>query len=139
MRLLLKRLYLYIESIPDRLYPFTSEIEGRFVRGRESYKKAVENAIEKYGPNSLGYKLQFYRGAWHFLGSVLFIVIATLVSQKLFGSEIALYILLGTAIVALFIQEFISHPNRFQQSRKKGIADWLTWVIPMVLYVIFWL
>ena len=35
MRLLLKRLYLYIESIPDRLYPFTSEIEGRFVRGRE--------------------------------------------------------------------------------------------------------
>ena len=70
---------------------------------------------------------------------MLFIVIATLVSQKLFGSEIALYILLGTAIVALFIQEFISHPNRFQQSRKKGIADWLTWVIPMVLYVIFWL
>ena len=139
MRALFKKLYLYLESIPDRLYPFTSEIEGRFVRGRESYKKAVETAVKKYGPNSLGYKLQFYRGAWHFLGSVLFIVIATLVSQKLFGSEIALYILLGTAIVALFIQEFFSHPARFQQRRLKNFTDWLTWVVPMVLYVIFWL
>lgn len=139
MRALLKRLYLYCESIPDRLYPFTSEIEGRFVRGRESYKKAVEHAINTYGPNRLGLKLQFYRGAWHFIGSVLFIVFSTLISQKLFGSEVALYVLLGAAILALFVQEFFSHPVRFQQSRKKSVADWLTWVVPMVLYVIFWL
>jgi len=139
VRALLKKLYLYCESIPDRFYPFTSEIEGRLVRGRESYKQAVENAFAKYGPNSLGLKLQFYRGACHFIGSVLFIVFATLISQKLFGSEVALYVLLGAAIVALFVQEFFSHPYRFQQSRRKGIVDWLTWVIPMVLYVIFWL
>lgn len=139
MKALFKKLYLYCESIPDRLYPFTSEIEGRFVRGRESYMQAVENAIEKYGPNRLGYKLQFYRGACHFIGSVLFIVFSTLISQKLFGSEIALYILLGTAIVALFIQEFFSHPSRFGQRRLKNFTDWLTWVVPMVLYVIFWL
>lgn len=139
MRALFKKMYLYCESMPDRLYPFTAEIEGRFVRGRESYKQAVERAMEKYGPNHLGYKLQFYRGAWHFMGSVLFIVFATLISQELFGSETAIYVLLGAAIFALFVQEFIYHPNRFKQSPRKGIADWLTWVIPMVLYVIFWM
>ncbi len=139
MKAWFKKIYLYCESIPDRLYPFASEIEGRFVRGRESYMQAVEKAIETYGPNRLGYKLQFYRGAWHFIGSVIFIVFSTLISQKLFGSEVALYVLLGVAILALFIQEFFSHPMRFQQTRGKGIADWLTWVVPMVLYAIFWL
>lgn len=135
MKSWLTKTYLYIESIPDRLYPFTSEIEGKLVRGHASYKKTVENAVEKYGPDRLGYTIQFYRGAWHFVGSVLFIVFSTLVSQKLFGSETALYVLLGAAIFALFFQEFYSHPRRFQQPRRKSITDWLTWVIPMVFYI----
>lgn len=139
MKKLLKRFYLYCESIPDRLYPFTHEIEGKLVRGRESYHKAVEQAIEKFGPNSLGYKIQFYRGAWHFFGSVIFIIIATLISKELFGSDIAIYLLLGIAILFLFIQEFYSHPRRYKQPRRKCYTDWLTWVIPMVLYLIFWI
>lgn len=137
MKAFLKKAYLYIESLPDRLYPFACEIEGRIVRGRQSYLRAVDRALEKYGPNRLGYKLMVYRGAFHFIGSVFFIVFATLVSRELFGSEIALYVLLGVAIAGLFFQEFYSHPKRYQQARHKGVTDWLTWVIPMMIYIYF--
>ena len=137
MKAFLKKLYYFIESIPDRLYPFACEIEGKMVRGRRSYMRAVEHALEKYGPNRLGYKLVVYRGTFHFIGSVLFILFATLISQKFFGSEIALYILVGIAIAGLFFQEFYSHPKRYQQARHKGVTDWLTWVIPMMIYIYF--
>ena len=135
MRQFFREGYEFIETIPDRLYPFASEIEGHWVRGRRSYLQALSSALETYGPQRLGYKLTVYRATFHFLGAVLFIVFAALVSQKLLGSEIALYVLLGAAIVALFVQEFHSHPKRYGQSRQKGVIDWLTWVIPMVVYI----
>jgi len=130
-----KKLYEFFETLPDRLYPFASEIEGRWVRGRSSYLYALNNAFEKYGPHRFGYKLTVYRATFHFLGAVLFIIFAALVSQKLLGSETALYVLVGAAIVALFIQEFHSHPKKYGQSRQKGVIDWLTWVIPMAIYI----
>ncbi len=131
----LKKAYLYIETIPDRLYPFACEIEGRWVRGQRSYMRALERAIEKHGPHRLGYKLVVYRATFHFLGSVLFIFFTALLSHRLFGSEVALYLIILVASIALFIQEFYGHPKRYGQSRRKGVADWLTWVVPMVLYV----
>lgn len=137
MKAFFKKAYIFIESIPDRLYPFACEIEGKMVRGRRSYMHAVERALEKYGANKLGYKLVVYRGAFHFAGSVLFIITSTIVSHKLFGSEAALYILVAIAIVGLFFQEFYSHPKRYQQARNKGLTDWLTWVIPMMVYIYF--
>lgn len=136
MRKLFFQLYDFIETLPERLYPFRNEIEGQWVRGRRSYLNALNNAFETYGPQRLGYKLTFYRASFHFLGAVLFIVFATLLSQKFFGSDIALYVLMATAIVALFVQEFHFHPKRYSQSRKKGVIDWLTWVVPMVVYIL---
>lgn len=135
MRSWLTNIYHYLESIPDRLYPFASEIEGKWVRGLASYKAHLNRAFTLYGPGRIGYKLNFYRGAWHFIGSVLLIVLTTILSQRLFGSETALYVILGMAIVLLFIQEFFSHPIRFQQPRGKSITDWLTWVIPILIYL----
>ncbi len=135
MRQLFSQIYEFIETIPDRLYPFANEIEGRWVRGRRSYLNALNNAFLTYGPQRLGYKLTFYRASFHLLGAVLFIIFATLLSQKLFGSDRALYVLMATAIVVLFIQEFHLHPKRYGQSRQKGVVDWLTWVIPMVTYL----
>ncbi|MBX9906514.1 hypothetical protein K2X96_01280 [Patescibacteria group bacterium] len=132
-----KNIYEFMETVPDRLYPFACEIEGRLVRGRRSYMQALDRAVEMYGPHHFGYKLIVYRTAFHFLGSVFFIVCAALISQKLLGSEMALYVLLGAAIIALFVQEFYSHPKRYGQSRQKGILDWLTWVIPMMVYISF--
>lgn len=134
----LRRFYEYCESIPDRLYPFTSNIEGKFVRGYTSYKQTVERAKEKYGPNALGYRIEFYRAAWHFVGSVMLIIASTFIAKHLFGSETALYVLLVTAIVALFIQEFISHPSRYNQPMRKNFTDWLVWTLPVVAYL-FWL
>lgn len=135
MRKFFKTTYEFLETVPDRVYPFASEIEGRWVRGRRSYLNSLNQALETYGPHNLGYKLTVYRAGFHLLGAILFIIFAALVSQKLLGSEIALYVLMGAAILALFIQEFHSHPKRYGQSRQKGIIDWLTWVIPMVLYI----
>lgn len=137
MKLFFKKIYFYIESLPDHVYPFASEVEGRLVRGQQSYKKAVMQALDMYGPDRLGYKLTVYRGIFHFTGSVIFILCAAVISRNLFGSEVALYVLVGAATLALFFQEFYSHPKRFKQSRKKGVADWLTWVIPMMLYISF--
>jgi hypothetical protein len=77
----------------------------------------------------------FYRELLHFLGSILFIVSATLISEDLFGSEIALYVLLGAAIIALSYQEFYLHPKLYKQHVRKGLIDWFTWVMPMVTYV----
>ena len=137
MRARLKSFYTFIETIPDRLYPFASEIEGRWVRGRRSYLQTLERVYEEYGPNRFGLKLSVYRGACHLLGSILFLLGATVISHRLFGSEVALYIMIAAAILMLSVQEFYLHPKRYGQHRGKGIADWLTWVLPMAVYLSF--
>jgi hypothetical protein len=127
--------YLFFKTLPDRLYPFSMEVEGQLVRGRLAYTRAVDEAWEKYGPHHMGYKLAMYREFFHFLGSIIFIIAATWFSDRFFDSERALYVLMGAAIVALFAQEFYFHPKYYLQPRGKGIADWLTWVIPMMIYL----
>jgi len=134
---LLMKVYDFFVTLPERLYPFRCEIEGRFVRGQASYKRALDQAVKRYGPHRLEYKLTIYRGTFHVLGSVLFIIFAALLSKKLLGSEIALYVMVAAAIVALFIQEFYAHPRRFGQLRKKGIIDVAGWVVPMMVYIYF--
>jgi hypothetical protein len=131
----LKYIYLYFLTMPDRLYPFASKVGGRRVRGRRSYERAVARALTKYGFGRLGYKLFLYREFFHFVGSVLFIVLATEVSKAFFGGDTALYMLLWAAIFALAFQEFYVHPRRYGQLLHKGIADWLVWVVPMILYI----
>lgn len=135
----LVNMYLYLVTIPDRLYPFKCQIEGQWVRGRRSYEQAVNQALQTYGLHRLGFKLMVYRQAFHFLGSVLFIVAATVVSQELIGSERALYVLLCAAIIALAFQEFYVHPRLYGQRARKGVIDLLAWVTPMALYFFFFI
>lgn len=127
--------YTYLVTLPDRLYPFASEVEGKIVRGRLSYEQAAQKAIERYGLGSLGYKLGLYRELFHFFGSILFIVCAAFISKELFGGDSALYILLVAAIVALSVQEFYVHPKHYGQHIRKGVTDWMVWVVPMLLYL----
>lgn len=131
----MKRIYASILSLPDRLYPFRCEIEGRLVRGRRSYEHAVAHAFQTYGEGRFGYKLLLYRESFHFIGAVLFITSAGLISKMFFGGDTALYVLLGSAILALSIQEFYIHPRKYGQRTQKGIADWFVWVIPMFAYL----
>lgn len=132
-----KNTYFYFVTLPDRLYPFSSKVRGKIVRGRLSYTHEVESALKKYGVGHLSFRLLLYREVFHFIGAILFIISATLLSKVLFGSEIALYILLFMAIGGLTFQEFYLHPKRFKQRTRKGMADWFTWVLPMALYLIF--
>ncbi len=129
-----KKFYFYLITIPDRFYPFKSEIEGQWVRGQRSYEAAVKNALTQYGLGRLGYKLMLYRETFHFVGSLLFMVFATLVARDLFGSDAALYVLLVLAVLALSFQEFYVHPRTFGQHARKGVTDWLVWVGPMAIY-----
>ncbi len=133
----IKKMYLGVKTFPDRMYPFRSEIEGSFVRGRASYERAVELAKEKYGPQHLGYKLTAYREAFHFSGSIVFLLVTAVLSQQFFNSEVAFYVVVAGAIIALFVQEFYYHPKYYAQTTLKGVTDWLAWIIPMVLYITF--
>lgn len=131
-------MYLNLVELPDRLYPFATELEGRMVRGRRSYEHALSRAFSQYGPGRFGYKLLLYREAFHFIGAILFITAAGLVSKVLFGSDVALYVLLGAAIIALSFQEFYIQPRRYGQRTQKGLTDWFTWVAPMMAYLLFY-
>ncbi len=132
---LLAHLYLMLITLPDHFYPFKNEVNGRWTRGIRSYKKEVARAQKKYGVGRLGYKLTLYRETFHFMGSILFILLATLLSKSLFGSDAALYFLLYAAIAALTYQEFYVHPRRYGQHFKKGMLDWSFWVVPMLVFL----
>lgn len=135
----IKKTYFYFITLPDRLYPFRNDIGGHWVRGRRSYEQAVNRALKRYGIGRLSYQLLLYRGLFHFVGSILFILFATFLSQRLLGSETALYVLFCAAIAALSFQEFYMHPRQYGQRIQKGITDWLTWVLPMLAYIFLYI
>ena len=132
---LIGNIYWLFVTLPDHFYPFANEINGRRIRGMRSYQKAVARALKKNGAGRMGYKLTLYRQTFHFAGSIIFIVLATFLAKNFFGSEVALYFLLYTAIVALNFQEFYLHPKRYGQHLKKGVIDWSFWVLPILFYI----
>ena len=138
MKKLLIAIHHWLETIPDKLYPFKQEIEGKWVRGIRAYEKVIEEGIKVHGPGKTSYQIMIYRGTWHLIGSIVFLIGVTLLANDLFGSQVALYTLMGAAIVALCLQEFMLHPKRYGQSTSKGIIDMLTWITPMLIYVAFW-
>lgn len=129
------RAYRFFITFPDRCYPFAAEIEGKRVRGIRSYERALENAFAHYGTDYLGYKLMAYRQVFHITGAILFILAAAFVSQHFFGTDIALYVLLGAAIFAITVQEFYLHPRAYHQHLPKGVIDWLAWVVPISAFL----
>ncbi|KND50347.1 MAG: hypothetical protein AB202_01680 [Parcubacteria bacterium C7867-007] len=130
-----RRVYNFCVRIPDHLYPFSELIEGKRVRWKTAYDLALARINEVQGFGHYGARLIAYRSFFHILGSFLFIFFATLVSQDLFGSQIALYVLLGMAAFALIYQEFFLQPKTFGQLRLHSVIDVLSWTIPFVIYV----
>ncbi len=127
--------YNFCVTIPDRLYPFSEIIEGRKVRWRAAYDQALAHMTETRGFGHYGVKLIAYRSLFHILGSLLFILFATLISQDLFGNETAIYILFGMAAFALIYQEFFLQPRTFGQMRLHSIIDLLSWIVPFGIYL----
>ena len=136
---LTKRIYQYFFDLPDKLYPFKAEIEGRWVRGRESYKQSIEKAVSAYGPGRFGYKLTIYRQAWHLVGTLLVIILATILARNIFGSDVALYVLLGVVVLGVTYQEFDHHPKIYNQRINKSVTDWSVWVLPIMIYLFLFL
>lgn len=129
------RFYNFCVNIPNYLYPFSEIIEGKKVRWKAAYDQALDRMIETRGFGHYGAKLIAYRSLFHILGSLLFILFATLVSQELFGNQIALYVLFAMAAFALVYQEFFIQPRTFGQMRLHGIIDVLSWIAPFGIYL----
>ncbi len=127
--------YNFCVTIPDRLYPFAEEIDGNRVRFRRAYEHALARVQDARGYGAYGARLITYRGLWHVIGAILFITFATLVSKDLFGNDVALYILLLLASLALVVQEFYVHPRTHGQMRLHGVVDVLSWIVPFGVYL----
>ena len=127
-------LYHSLVILPDRLYPFKTNVEGQWVRGIRSYNATLARYQKKHGAGRYGFKLDTYRQVFHFAGSILFLVVAAFLSQTFFGGAEAIYVFLIAAVLLISFQEFYVHRRLYQQLWRKGIVDWLTWVVPMGVY-----
>lgn len=132
-----KGVYRWAVTIPDRLYPFKTQIEGQWVRGIRSYNAALAAYQEKYGLGHYGFKIGAYRQVFHLLGSILFLIIAAFLSQTYLGGVAALYAFLAIAVGLISYQEFYLHRRMYQQLWRKGLLDWTAWCLPFVLYMAF--
>ena len=120
--------YHFFVTLPDRLYPFRTEIRGKWVRGVRSYNLRLARAYKQYGRGHYGYALSLYRQAFHLAGALIFVAIGAF-----FASGFVLII----AIIGIGYQEFILQRRTYRQLWRKGIADWLVWSAPMGIY--FWM
>ncbi len=128
-------IYNFCVTIPDRLYPFAEEIEGERVRFRAAYDRALERIQEARGYGRYGAWLVTYRSLCHVVGAVLFIGFSVLVSREWFGSDVALYVLLGMASLALVYQEFYVQPKTHGQMKLHSTVDLMSWVVPFGVYL----
>jgi hypothetical protein len=120
--------YNFVVTLPDRLYPFRTEIGGTWVRGVRSYNQRLARAYKQYGRGHYGYALSLYRQAFHLAGSLILISI---------GAFFASGFILILGILGIAYQEFVIQRRTYRQLWRKGIADWLVWSAPMGVY--FWI
>ncbi len=129
--------YRALVTLPDRLYPFKTEVNGQWVRGIRAYK-AVDAYYERtYGKGHYGVKLDAYRQVFHLAGSILYLILAAYISHSLLKNDEAIYAFLISAVALITFQEFYLHRRMYQQLWRKGVVDWLAWCAPIGAYVFF--
>ena len=128
-------LYHALVILPDRLYPFRTQVEGQWVRGIRSYNATLARYQRAYGAGHYGYRLGTYRQLFHLAGSVLYLMVAAYLSQSLLDSTRALYAFLAAAVFLISFQEFYLHRRMYRQLWRKGIIDWLAWCVPIGVYL----
>lgn len=132
----LQALYTFFVTLPNKLYPFALEVEGKRVRGQRAYEEALVRIRALKGPDNYGYTILMYREAFHLVGAILFIMIATYLAHTFLESDAALVVLMIAAIAAITFQEFYLHPRYYRQHLPKSVSDWLTWVVPISIYTV---
>lgn len=126
--------YNFLLTIPDRIYPFAVEVEGQRVRFRRAYDALLARIQAERGYGTYGAWLITYRGLCHVVGAILFIAFSTLVSKQLFGSDVALYVMLVLASIALVAQEFWLQPRTHGQMKLHSVVDLMSWIVPFGIY-----
>ena len=101
----------------------------------DAYNRELELAFVRYGSGHHRYARVAHREALHFLGSILFIIAAALVTKTFFTTDFAFYALLVAAVVAVTLQEFWLHPKIHGQHHATGIVHWIAWTMPIGVYV----
>lgn len=131
----IKNSYDYCVTIPDRLYPFSEEINGEKVRWRSAYDQALARVQHEYGYGSYGLLLITYRGIFHIIGAVLFVFFSVLVSRDLVGSDGSLYLLFAFVAAGILYQELYLQKHTHGQKLFHSFIDWFSWIVPMVMYM----
>jgi len=129
------KFYNFCVVIPDHFYPFSEIVEGKRVRFKAAYDQALARIQEEYGYGHYGPRLIAYRSVFHVMGALILILFVSLISKDLFGSTTALYVMFLLASIALLFSEFYIQPRTLGQRRAHGFVDWLSWVVPIGVYL----
>lgn len=134
----LKKFYDYIFTFPERLYPFNEKTkEGKVLSGERAYAYLKEQNIKEFDDaySLKAPKLLLWRAVFHLGGSVVLVFIADQLFKHM--SFFNGFAFLTFVVFCLALQEFYFQPNYYNQKREKGIIDFVTWMLPILLYIIF--
>ena len=129
--------YHFFVTLPDLLYPFSATIAGKRVRARLDYEYTLAKFERTYGRGHFGIFITCYRSLFHIAGSIIVITVFAFVARAFFGTERALYVVLGLVTLLITYQEFYYHPRYYHQLFKKGALDWAAWIAPIGIYLTF--
>lgn len=132
-----KKIYNYLLTIPDRLYPFrVINDEGVILFGQSAYDYEMKRNRRLFGYEFTmrSPKVFVYREVFHLLASIFLVYVAHILGKN-FGTlnGIAFIILIVTSIS---FQEFYIHPKYYHQRTVKTITDWVVWMVPVLVYIL---
>jgi hypothetical protein len=132
----LKKIHDYLITFPERLYPFSEELEGQKITGEKAYKLLALKNKNKYGDaySLSSPKLLLWRQVFHVAGSIVLILISDYLFRNVSFFNGLLF--LGFFIFVIFIQEFYLHPYYYEQKMKKSVIDFLAWILPIIIYIL---
>lgn len=131
---MIKQIYNFILTIPDRLYLLPSEINGKKEYFLVSYNHTKQMCQNIAGT---GYcrEILIWRELFHFLGAIFFIFLS-IGLEKFFKTPAAGPIVLCGVIAWITFQEFYLHPTFYNQTFTKGFIDWIVWLAPILVYIV---
>jgi hypothetical protein len=109
------------------------------VRWQRSYEHRLESAQKSLGVGRYGFRLSAYREIFHIFGAGIVIVLGTVISQAIWGSDTALPLVFVLAMLVITYQEFVLQPRTYKQRFGKGVIDWISWITPLGLYLFYFL
>ena len=132
----LKKFYEYLITFPERLYPFSEEVEGKKITGERAYKLVASRNEKLYNDvySLQSPKLLLWREVFHFGASVFVVFIADQMFRHM--SFFNGFSFLIFVIVCVAVQDFYLHPHYYNQKAQKGIIDFAVWMLPIMLYIL---